>query len=137
MEALSNSMRFHTVTLVYSRAPNIQWNTFHWKCHTKVLFQISFTTEMSLKFSLQISQFNPIIIFTWTNAKVSTLATALAHSPLPGFVTACYSYPSILAQFFAPQPTHLNGAGQRPLSPYLLHFIISPFFCPKERALRL
>lgn len=134
MEALSSSMSFHIVPLVYTRAPNGQWNTFHWESHMKLLFQISCTTKMSLKFSLQLSWFSPSSYLLGCQS----LLTGCCHSPfsptqLPNSMLLLSLY---LGSFLSHSP-HTSAELANALHHLTFCSSSSAFFlCPKERALR-
>lgn len=85
---------------------------------------------MSLKSSVEFSQFKPSYLLGLVNAKASSLDAAPTPSLPHGSPRACYSPPSILAQFLVPQSTYLSMAGQGPLSPHLLWLASASFPCP-------
>lgn len=114
-DALNNSMNFHAVIFVYTRAPNIQWNTSLWESHMKLLFQVSYHWNGSQVFTTTVT-LQVLITFAWSDNQASSLAAAPAHSPSLGSQRACHSPPSISAQLLVPQSTHLSMAGQAPLS---------------------
>lgn len=134
MEALSSSMSFHIVPLVYTRAPNSQWNTFHWESHMK-LFQIGCTTKMSPKFSLQLSLFNLSSICL---DYCQSLLTGCCPSPSsPTRLPNSMLFPSLDLGSFLSHSPHISAEQANALYHFTFCSSSSAFFlCPKERALR-